>query len=47
MNSGIVEVVSGVIGILVFFGVPVAALAPALGSIALGIEKSRVKRGRR
>lgn len=41
MDSGVVEIVSGVFALLACFGLPVAALAPAAVQIASGIEKRK------
>lgn len=41
MESGIVEIVSGVFALLACFGLPVAALAPATVQIISGIEKRK------
>ncbi len=45
MNSGLVEIVSGVLSLLGVFGLPVAAAAPAITQIIKGITKRKTKRG--
>jgi hypothetical protein len=41
MDSGVVEIVSGVFALLACFGLPVAAIAPAAVQIVSGIEKRK------
>ncbi len=41
MDSGIVDIVTGVLGLLGLFGLPVAAAVPAITQVITGLEKRK------
>lgn len=47
MESGIVEIVSGVFALLAIFGLPVAAIAPATVQIIRGVERRKQEKRER